>query len=396
MGNKILIQQLVEQLSQRTSLPQKELDDFVRLFFDTIVGTLEKEKNVKVKGLGIFKLVDVEPRASVDVNTGERINIEGHQKISFLPDATLKKRVNKPFEQFETVVINDGVDLKSMESLDNDVVADAIKEVEGDECVHPTAKEETMETETPHDAVPASDEDSSESTEDSNANQGVDTQADGIPDDENGTGTSAARFEHVIHPVQMEVELKGQVGENAKVAEALGHEKNENRWLRILLLFLTASILCAASYFAGYYKLLCPDCTDDSKTIGSESTPLIKKNVRKTVATDGIQPKNNQDSTATVIANTPVGKESGAASSGKEIDGGKDFKTGRKLDPSIKYNMDGTMDVYVIKRGDNIYKVAHRYYGHKDFASYIINYNHLENPNLITVGQKVKIPLLKK
>lgn len=396
MGNKILIQQLVEQLSQRTSLPQKELDDFVRLFFDTIVGTLEKEKNVKVKGLGIFKLVDVEPRASVDVNTGERINIEGHQKISFLPDAALKKRVNKPFEQFETVVINDGVDLKSMESLDNEVVADAIKEVEGDDGVHPTAKEETIETEIPQNSDPASDDDSAESTGDGNADQGEDTQPDGIPDDENGRRASAAKFEHVIHPVQMEVELKGQVGENAKVAEALGHEKNENRWLRILLLFITACILCAASYFAGYYKLLCPECTDDYKTIGAESTPLIKKNVRKTVVTDSAQSNGNQDSTATVNANAPVGKESKAASSGNGINGEKDLKTGRKLDPTITYNMDGTMDVYVIKKGDNIYKVAHRYYGHKDFASYIINYNHLENPNLITVGQKVKIPLLKK
>ncbi len=83
-----------------------------------IQDALIKDKFVKVKGFGTFKLVAVGERESVDVNTGERIQIEGHTKISFTPDNSLKDIINRPFSHFQTVVINEGTDLKEMETLD--------------------------------------------------------------------------------------------------------------------------------------------------------------------------------------------------------------------------------------------------------------------------------------
>jgi hypothetical protein len=82
--------------------------------FDIIQTNLEKDKVVKIKGLGTFKIIDVDDRESVNVNTGERVLIEGHNKITFTPDALMKELVNKPFSQFETVVLNDGVDFEDM------------------------------------------------------------------------------------------------------------------------------------------------------------------------------------------------------------------------------------------------------------------------------------------
>lgn len=117
-NRKVLMQELAEGLSRRKGITKKDADAFLRVVFDVIEQHLMKDKLVKVKGLGTFKLVSVESRESVNVNTGERIRIEGHTKISFTPDAVLRDQVNKPFAEFETVVLHDGVDLKEMEQVE--------------------------------------------------------------------------------------------------------------------------------------------------------------------------------------------------------------------------------------------------------------------------------------
>ena len=107
---KISIQELANVLVERRKMNRRDASLFVSAMFDIVQQRLETDKLVKVKGLGTFKIIDVEDRESVNVNTGERVLIEGHGKITFVPDALLKELVNKPFAQFETVVLNDGVD----------------------------------------------------------------------------------------------------------------------------------------------------------------------------------------------------------------------------------------------------------------------------------------------
>ena len=109
---KVTIQEIASRLTAQNNLSKKEATFFVNMMFETIREALERDKMVKVKGLGTFKIIDVESRESVNVNTGERVLIEGHNKITFTPDALMKELVNKPFSQFETVVLNDGVDFK--------------------------------------------------------------------------------------------------------------------------------------------------------------------------------------------------------------------------------------------------------------------------------------------
>ena len=107
---KISIQDLAQVLVEHKGLNKRDAVIFVSAMFDIIQTNLEKDRVVKVKGLGTFKIIDVDDRESVNVNTGERVLIEGHNKITFTPDALMKELVNKPFSQFETVVLNDGVD----------------------------------------------------------------------------------------------------------------------------------------------------------------------------------------------------------------------------------------------------------------------------------------------
>ena len=109
---KVTIQEIASKLIAQNGLSKKEATLFINMMFDTIREALERDKMVKVKGLGTFRIIDVESRESVNVNTGERVLIEGHNKITFTPDALMKELVNKPFSQFETVVLNDGVDFK--------------------------------------------------------------------------------------------------------------------------------------------------------------------------------------------------------------------------------------------------------------------------------------------
>lgn len=103
------IQDLAKYLSAKHKIQQKEAERFLTAVVDVLNDGLHYEKLVKVKGLGTFKVIDVKNRESVDVNTGERILIEGRPKITFTPDAVMKDLVNKPFAQFETVVLNEGV-----------------------------------------------------------------------------------------------------------------------------------------------------------------------------------------------------------------------------------------------------------------------------------------------
>ena len=107
MDNKINLSQLADLLSQAGGMSKAASEQFVKNFFDIISQNVLSEGLVKVKGLGTFKLVQMEDRESVNVNTGERFTIDGHQKISFIPDADLKDRINKPFAAFDTVEITE-------------------------------------------------------------------------------------------------------------------------------------------------------------------------------------------------------------------------------------------------------------------------------------------------
>lgn len=113
--SKISLSDLAQRLAEKSGISQQDAELFIRKMFDVANEGLQSDKLVKMKWLGTFKVMAVKDRESVDVNTGERIIIEGRDKISFTPDNILKEIVNKPFAQFETVVVNDGVDFDEID-----------------------------------------------------------------------------------------------------------------------------------------------------------------------------------------------------------------------------------------------------------------------------------------
>ena len=129
------IQEIAAVLTAKSGLKKKDAERFAMTLFDVVKEALETDRLVKVKGLGTFKIIDIEARESINVNTGERVLIDGHDKITFTPDASMKELVNKPFSQFETVVLNDGVDFSDDSfSADEESTAEELTEEEDAEA----------------------------------------------------------------------------------------------------------------------------------------------------------------------------------------------------------------------------------------------------------------------
>ena len=124
------VNDFARELSERYGLSLSDASDFIGAMFDVVNEELDDtDSSVKIKGFGTFKVSAVSARASVDVNTGERIIIDGRNKISFTPEVLLRDRVNRPFVQFETVVLNDGVDFSEIDDEMNEL-SDSVIETE--------------------------------------------------------------------------------------------------------------------------------------------------------------------------------------------------------------------------------------------------------------------------
>ena len=142
--SKVSITELASKLMEKHGLKRTEAELFIRQFVGVINDGLKNDKSVKVKGLGTFKVQAVSARKSVDVNTGEAIVIEGRDKISFTAEAVMRDLVNAPFAQFETVIVNDGVDFSEI---------DAKHEADNTEAKEPTPAVEPAPAAEPEPAV---------------------------------------------------------------------------------------------------------------------------------------------------------------------------------------------------------------------------------------------------
>lgn len=146
---------LTRDVMAKYGLDKEAAERFVQQMFAVVREGIEREKNVKVKSLGTFKITSVNARESVDVNTGERIVIDGRNKITFTPDVVLRDRVNSPFAQFETVVLNEGVDFSQTEP--EAVANDTIDEIDNSSDVEEGVTIDEVENNATEEIVPKKD-----------------------------------------------------------------------------------------------------------------------------------------------------------------------------------------------------------------------------------------------
>ena len=245
---KLTIQEIAAVLQQKNGFDKREANSFVTTMFQIIQERLESEGIVKIKGLGTFKMIDVEARESVSVRTGERVVISGHAKVTFTPDATMKELVNRPFSQFETVVLNEGVefsDLKEqVEDLDDDLRAEQESvEVETEQLVEEPVDEAVSQfveqpVEQPVEQLVAQ-------PAELEAEQSVEPETEQPAESEAEQLTEPETQQPVEQPVEEE--------ESQPVEEFVFEEEESHSWGRWLLCALGVLALMALSAYGGYY-----------------------------------------------------------------------------------------------------------------------------------------------
>lgn len=213
---KIGIKNIADALARKKNLSPDEAEKYVETFFSLINEALIPDKIVKIKGFGTFKLVDVRDRESVDVNTGERVVIDGHSKISFVPDNTLKELVNKPFSQFETVVLNDGVDFEKDNIEEGDERGNDNVELtdEKEEMPISSATPQKAETELP---VPTVNEDTDADRQSEVVESNEILEADKAEDEKNDDD---------VEPINVESDTPVSADDTIEPLESSGHSSD--------------------------------------------------------------------------------------------------------------------------------------------------------------------------
>lgn len=404
MNEKLNIQDLIDLLAEKHGMGKENADNFVKEFFLLIEESLDKDKYVKIKGLGTFKLIDVDSRESVNVNTGERFEIQGHTKVSFTPEPTLKDIINRPFSHFETVALNDNtvLDDTPLDNENDDDEQDTPQEIIN-ESSNEIIVEETKATE----EAPIVEQEQSQPeiviVPDASAEETVVTEKPEVVIEEEEEEKAVEEIvEEVVDKVE---EIPAQ--ELQEVVKEEARDASTMKYFIGIVVFVV--VLCGGAVAFMYY----PDLLDQyipqppvEKTevakaekdvvIDSLTTKEMVEPVKTDTVTESLAvvskpkeaPKENVAQTApvkvqTTPAPTKVQKKPAAA----------------PFEPdSVGYTIVGTETTYTIKEGETLTKVALRFYGTKALWPYIVKHNPsvIKNPDNVPFGTTIKIPKLAK
>jgi len=261
----IKIQDLAKIVAERHNKSEEEVTTFLDALVDVLLNGLHQEKVVKIKGLGTFKVTTVKERASINVNSGEPVVIEGHDKISFLPDTSMRDLVNKPFSQFETVPVNDGVEFEDIETSvdvedtqDVEETGEAIIDVETHEAPQAVALAGLSENE-PATQPESENENEVPVTENETDDVDITTEED-VTETESVTETvteEADSQEEALaetHQEESEPLLQVTEEETEQTENELDTEENEEDMKKIswTKLLLSALLIAAAAFALGY------------------------------------------------------------------------------------------------------------------------------------------------
>lgn len=385
MNEKVNIQNLIELLVEKHRITPKEAEEFVKTFFAVIEEGLEQDKYVKIKGLGTFKLIGVESRGSIDVNTGERIEIQGHTKVSFTPDSALKELINRPFGHFETVILNENTVLE-----DTPIEKAGEDELEDVSIGQNVADESDTISEIPS-------EPASPLIESVIATEKVAKEEDA--DEQQEEEGEISTTEETLKNSQQKEDTDEGVLQQTDIKE---NKDNGLKWFMIALACVL--LACAGIVFYLYY----PDLQEESIPVSSEEEytyPTVTMGLQQ----DSIQEdslKRTEDTLRipqpTTAEENPVSRQQVEKKVVPEEPQKVVKKTTVKSQPvnpdSVNYEIVGTETTYTVKEGETLTRISLRFYGTKALWPYIVKHNAdvLKNPNNVTSGTTLKIPKLIK
>ena len=381
--SKLNIYDLCSVLTSKNGLDDKESHRFIKAIFDVIQEGLDEDKIVKVKGLGTFKIIEVDDRESINVNTGERVLIEGHSKLTFTPDSVMKEIVNKPFSQFETVILNEGVDFPEPvveEPAVEDIIADEPaedKEIIVEPQIDNNVAEQSVEEE------PVAEKNVAEEPV---AEKNV---AEEPVAEEPVAGDSVVEFTDDNDNVQS--------GEENSVEESVFETSNNNSILRWILSGVAVLLLILGAAYGGYlygryelseeiaYKQMKADLKTAEITTKKAQVAIKKDSVAQEVdATKiGAMSIDSEDESANDEAKTETAK----TSSDKYEDMDIRVRTGA-------YRIIGEDRTVKAKAGQTVEDIATKLLG-PGMSCYVEVYNGLEGKAKLKEGQTIKIPKLE-
>ena len=374
---KLTIQEIAKILVEKSGLSQKDANRFASEMFAIIQQRLEEDELVKIKGLGTFKIINVEARESVSVRTGERVVIDSHAKVTFTPDAVMKELVNKPFSQFETVVLNDGVEFEDMaEDSDEDNAKSEEKAIASDE----ESAEEVFSGE-----EPLSEE------------QPIVMLADVEPVVEE----SVVEEPVVEEPVVEEPVVEEPETEEATSEEPVVEENPEGAsWKKWLLSGVLVLVLMGLSALGGYYyamyKLSTQKIINKEEKKTEKVVPPSKTADSTVVVKDSVAAKSPEKAEAPDLKaeSSPVKDETADK---KVKEDAEEVDPYEAKDERIRlgaYKIVGTAEEVTVLPGQTFYSICRAHLG-PDMQCYVEVYNNLPKDPKIKVGQVIKIPKLK-
>lgn len=397
MSDKLNIQDLIDLLAEKHSMNRSDAESFVREFFALIEESLEKDKYVKIKGLGTFKLINVESRESININTGERFEILGHAKISFTPETLLKEAINKPFAHFESVLLNDNVVFDDMSATDSSTDDDDNESKTVTEDTVMQCREETVTVVSTNISEP--EKSLAESEEKSHS---VDIGQTVLPEEEK---------------MSVEEEDIEENTENLKNETSSEHQEGGGTAFMKYLVStaIIVVLICIVVVGAMYWPDLMQHEENEAR-ISDRDTIWVEdadKNKSQLDSTISVVLGNSGDcrkavadtieATAqdTVNSETLKKKVVLKASSTPQKDIKKAVKASKDLfiPDSTDYEIVGIKATYTMKEGETLTKISLRFYGTKALWPYIVKYNRelIKNPDNVPSGVTIKIPdLIRK
>ena len=376
--SKLNIYDLCSVLTSKNGLDDKESHRFIKAIFDVIQEGLDEDKIVKVKGLGTFKIIEVDDRESINVNTGERVLIEGHSKLTFTPDSVMKEIVNKPFSQFETVILNEGVDFPEPaveEPAVEDIIADEPaedKEIIVEPQIDNNVAEQSVEEEPVAEKTVAEE-----------------------PVAEEPVAEEAVAEDSVVEFTEDNDNV--QSGEENSVEESVFETSNNNSILRWILSGVAVLLLILGAAYGGYlygryelseeiaYKQMKADLKTAEITTKKAQVAIKKDSVAQEVdATKiGAMSIDNEDESVNDEAKTEATKTSSDKYEAMDIR----VRTGA-------YRIIGEDRTVKAKAGQTVEDIATKLLG-PGMSCYVEVYNGLDGKATLKEGQTIKIPKLE-
>ena len=408
---RVSILEIAAILTAKSKLKKKDADRFANTIFEVVKDGLATDRLVKIKGLGTFKVIDIESRESVNVNTGERVVIEGHEKVTFTPDATMKELVNKPFSQFETVVLNEGVEFDDPVEPEEPVeAAEAVEPVEPEKPVE--AAEAVEAAEPVQEAAPIL-QFVEPIEEPQVAEQPVEEEAhveeEPVVEKEPVVEEPEPEAEEIPEPPVEEtpeppVEAAPEPESEEEIDESILEEMELNRKYRNKLRnwAIVALFACVGSFVAGYFvghrqSEAVEPANMDEVAVGvqeeTDSSAVATKDEASGAVAPDTMPTKSQPAENVAPVPVPVTTAPTPAAAAPA----NDYSKYEQMDGRVRtgaYRIVGTAEEVQAKEGETVGRISRRYLG-PDMECYVEVYNGLKASTQLKAGQTIKIPKLE-